>query len=96
MWGLPSSTPAAHVATTDNPQLEPGDLVLKPAKIAHPDGSVETVYIQSDDAESTVENKNVLHALTSNLTTIYTLVGIIALTLAAYLSYRTIKNGQKK
>lgn len=103
MWGLPAAHPSnveqqqkASGTTVDNPTLEPGELLLKPAKIAHPDGSVETVYIQSaDTAEATLENKTVLQAMTKNLTTIYTLVGIIALSLTAYISYRTLKNGNK-
>jgi hypothetical protein len=59
------------------------NIELKPVLIHHEDGSSETVYVQDD-----LSNEN----WKETLQVAYTVVGIVAVSLTAYLTYLHLKN----
>lgn len=65
------------------------EIVLKPVKIAHNDGRVETVYIEEHKQDSAKKDKAAnFHR---KLMLAYVVVGILALSLSAYVTARSLQ-----
>ena len=80
-----------NIPNVNAPEENSPDIVLRPVKIVHEDGSIETVYIQ--DLSGPADNRAVHRMVHLHLSTMYLLVGIIALGMGAYVTYRQLKNG---
>lgn len=63
-----------------------GHIMLEPVEIVHNDGTKETVYVQAHG----IEDSNNLN-FRDKITLAYVLVGILSLSLGAFVTYMQIK-----
>ena len=78
---------SANIPSVDAPDEESPEILLRPVKIVHEDNTVETVYIQDIPAEPS----QIHHKIHRHLSTVYLVVGIVALAMGAYVTYHQFK-----
>jgi len=80
-----------NTINTINTSEQDNGIVLAPVKIAHENGAVETVYIQKS---LNGNGKIDLRKVQTQLAITYTLIGIVVMSLTAFLIVRSIKSRQ--
>lgn len=64
-------------------------ILLEPVEIVHTDGTKETVYVQAHDIEDSGKMN-----FRDQITLAYVIVGILSLSLGAYVTYMQIKKNK--
>jgi hypothetical protein len=79
----------ANIPNFEGPDKPQDDIVLKPVRIVHTNGQIETAYVQDLTQQSEIHTTH--HHVHKHLVIIYLTVGTLALALSAYATMKMLK-----